>query len=212
MGRERSFPSLYAILDIDTALRRQLEPIDLARSFLAGGARWIQVRGKQLSSASLLAVCEAVVAAARFTDALVIVNDRADIAKLSGAAGVHVGQDDLSAEGARRVLGNEAIVGVSTHDVAQIEAALRTDADYIAVGPVFQTATKDTGYAAVGLDLVRQAAARAGGRPVVAIGGITLETAPRVLEAGAAAVAVIGDLLEQDPVRRTALYVSRLTE
>jgi thiamine-phosphate pyrophosphorylase len=210
MGRERTFFPLYAVLDVDVAARRRLEPVDLARAFLAGGARWIQVRAKQMPGGSMLALCEAVVSEARAEGAIVIVNDRADVARLSGAAGVHVGQDDLSVEGARHVLGEEAIVGVSTHDVRQVETALRTSADYIAVGPVFETRTKDTGYAAVGLELVREAAARTNGRPVVAIGGITLENAPAVIEAGATAVAVISDLLEGEPERRAAAYVARL--
>jgi thiamine-phosphate pyrophosphorylase len=124
---------------------------------------------------------------------------------------VHVGQDDLSVDGARAVVGAEAMVGLSTHSVPQVEAALRTTADYIAVGPVFETATKATGYTAVGLGLVRDAVSRAGGRPVVGIGGITLETAPQVIAAGAAAVAVIGDLILGDPARRTADFVARLS-
>jgi thiamine-phosphate pyrophosphorylase len=210
MGRERTFFPLYAVLDVDVAAGRRLEPVALARAFLAGGARWIQVRAKQMPGGSMLALCEAVVSEARAAGAIVIVNDRADVARLSGAAGVHVGQDDLSVQGARHVLGEEAIVGVSTHDMRQVETALRTSADYIAVGPVFETRTKDTGYAAVGLELVREAAARTTGRPVVAIGGITLENAPAVIEAGATAVAVISDLLEGEPARRAAAYVARL--
>ncbi len=141
--------------------------------------------------------------------AQLVVNDRADIARLSGADGVHVGQDDVDVDEARRILGPNAIVGLSTHTDAQIAAAARTTATYIAVGPIYGTATKDTGYTARGLDLVRMAATT--GRPVVAIGGITLARAPEVLEAGATSVAVISDLLtDGDPERRVRLFLRRL--
>jgi thiamine-phosphate pyrophosphorylase len=161
----------------------------------------------------LLEQTAAIVAAARPAGALVIVNDRADVAAMSGADGVHVGQDDLSPALVRRIVGDGAVVGLSTHTVDQLEGALRQPVSYVAVGPVFATATKATGYEAVGLDLVRRAApvARAQGIPLVAIGGITLETAPAVLEAGASAVAVIGDLVSAgDPAARVRAYVARL--
>jgi thiamine-phosphate pyrophosphorylase len=181
--------------------------VDLARAFLHGGARFIQIRAKRLPSGLFLALCDAVVALARPYGGDVIVNDRVDLARLSGAAGVHVGQDDLPVSAARAVLGPHAIVGVSTHDRAQIEAARREPVSYIAVGPVFGTRTKDTGYAAVGLDLVAEAARAAPDRPIVGIGGITLENAASVWQAGAAAVAVIGDLLAGGgPAARVASY------
>ena len=106
-----------------------------------------------------------------------------------------MGQDDLPATEARALLGEQAIVGFSTHSVAQIESALMQPSSYVAVGPVFGTRTKDTGYEAVGLRLVSEAARLCGERPVVAIGGITLDNATSVIDAGAACVAVIGDLL-----------------
>jgi thiamine-phosphate pyrophosphorylase len=135
------------------------------------------------------------------------------VAGLCGAAGVHVGQDDLPPSVAREQLGAEAIVGFSTHSVAQAEAALSQPVSYIAVGPVFGTRTKDTGYTAVGLELVRAVAGLSGERPVVAIGGITLDTAASVIEAGAASVAVITDLLTTgDPVARTRDYLQCLTD
>ncbi len=130
-----------------------------------------------------------------------------DLAKLSGAAGVHVGQDDLPPAEARALLGPDAVIGYSTHSVAQIAAALQQPISYVAVGPVFGTRTKDTGYEAVGLDLVRAARAAAGATPVVAIGGITLDRAQDVLDAGATSVAVISDLLAGgDPAARVASY------
>ena len=200
-------PPLHAILDVETAARGGWQPVDLARAFLDGGATLIQIRAKQLASGALLDLCDAVVALARRAGAAVIVNDRADLARLSGADGVHVGQEDLPPGAARRLVGDDAIVGFSTHSVEQVEAAAMEPLTYVAVGPVFATRTKDTGYAAVGLELVTAAVARANGRPVVAIGGITLETAPSVWRAGATSVAVIGDLLDgHDPAARVASY------
>jgi thiamine-phosphate pyrophosphorylase len=131
---------------------------------------------------------------------------------MSGAAGVHVGQEDLPPAQARAILGVEAIVGYSTHTLEQVEAALREPVSYVAVGPVFSTASKATGYSEVGPDLVRRAARAAGGRPIVAIGGITLATAPSLIEAGATSVAVIGDLVTGDPAARVAAYIARLAE
>lgn len=179
----------------------------LARAFLDGGARLIQLRAKRLASAPLLNHAEQLVRTAESYGASIIVNDRADVARLSGAAGVHVGQEDLAPAAARQLLGPEAIVGFSTHTVEQIEAALREPVTYIAVGPVFGTRTKDTGYDAVGLELVTRAARMAKGLPVVAIGGITLETAPDIIAAGASSVAVITDLLtDSDPKVRVEAY------
>ena len=129
---------------------------------------------------------------------------------MSGAAGVHVGQDDLSVEDVRSLVGEGATVGLSTHEPVQVDAAMQTRATYLAVGPVYGTATKDTGYTARGLDLVRYAAGR--GKPVAAIGGITLERAPEVWRAGATAVAVISSLLEGDPEHRMRAFLAAAEE
>ena len=177
-------------------------------AFLAGGARLIQLRDKTPSSASRLALADAAVARTRPAGALLIVNDRADIAAMSGADGVHVGQEDLGVAEARALVGPGAMVGISTHDAAQVDAAAKTDATYIAVGPIYGTATKETGYTARGLDLVAYAARQQ--RPVVAIGGITLERAPEVIAAGAASVAVISDLLREDPAEMVRRFRRRL--
>jgi thiamine-phosphate pyrophosphorylase len=127
---------------------------------------------------------------------------------MAGAAGVHVGQDDLGVEEVRAIMGERAVVGLSTHDRAQVDAALASTASYIAVGPIFATATKDTGYDARGLDLVAYATGR--GKPVVAIGGITIERAPSVIDAGASAVAIISDLLADDVEDRVRAFVAAL--
>lgn len=204
---------LHAIVDVDLASRAGWTPLDLARAFLEGGATLIQLRAKQLSSSAFLDLADAAVRLARAYNAQIVVNDRADIARLSGAAGVHVGQDDLTPGAARDLVGDRALVGFSTHTVAQIEAALRQPISYLAVGPVFDTGSKDTGYEAVGLNLVAAAARLAGTLPVVAIGGITLDNARTVIDAGATSVAVISDLLAgNDPRRRTQAFLQSLAQ
>jgi thiamine-phosphate pyrophosphorylase len=204
------FQRLQVIVDVDVAARAGWTPVDLARAFLDGGARFLQLRAKTLASGPLLDLCDRFVALARAYDATVIVNDRVDIARMSHAAGVHVGQDDLSPSAARDQLGTAAIIGYSTHSVDQVEAAVREPVTYVAVGPVFTTSTKDTGYTAVGLDLVAAAARIANQYPVVAIGGVTLETAPEVIRAGGSCVAVISDLLKGDPAARVRAYLRAL--
>jgi thiamine-phosphate pyrophosphorylase len=206
---------LYAIIDADVAAAAGWAVPSLARAYLDGGARLIQVRMKNAGSAALLEVTLAIVAMARRYGAAVIVNDRADIASLAGADGVHVGQDDLPVPAVRLVYADLALVGLSTHTGEQIERAAGDAPDYVAVGPVFETATKATGYDAVGLDLVRLAArihgAKCATRPVVAIGGITLERARQVLEAGATSVAVISDLVAHgDPAARVRRFLDAL--
>jgi thiamine-phosphate pyrophosphorylase len=196
-------------VDVDASARAGWQAIDVARAYLDGGARFLQVRAKTLSSAAFLDLASEVVRLAGASRATVIVNDRADIAKLAAADGVHVGRDDLSPAAARSILGGAALVGTSTHTGAQIDEAAREPVDYIAIGPIFETTTKTTGYAAIGLRMVAVAAAT--GTPVVAIGGITLENARSVLDAGAASVAVIGDLLATgDPRGRVRAFVEAL--
>jgi thiamine-phosphate pyrophosphorylase len=188
----------------------------LARAFLDGGARLLQVRMKNAGSAALLEGTLAVVAMARPYGAAVIVNDRADVASLAGADGVHVGQDDMPVPAVRLTYPGLTTIGLSTHTREQIQGAVDLAPDYVAVGPVFGTSTKATGYDAVGLDLVRLAArVHSGGgvkRPVVAIGGITLEQVHQVFEAGATSVAVISDLVAHgDPAARVRRFLDALS-
>lgn len=204
---------LCAIVDADAAARAGWRPVDLATAFLDGGARFLQLRAKTMASGPLLEATAAIMALARSYGATLIVNDRADIARLAGADGVHVGQDDLAPAAVRAIVGPDAIVGLSTHTIDQIDRAVGEPVGYVAIGPVFGTATKVTGYDRVGLEMVRAAAARASARglPLVAIGGITRETAASVLSAGATSVAVIGDLLaDGDPERRTREFLAAL--
>jgi thiamine-phosphate pyrophosphorylase len=207
------FPRLTAILDEQAAARIGWTVPEVARAFLNGGARLVQIRAKSASSGAFLQMARNVVSIAHAAAARVVVNDRADVAQLAGADGVHVGQEDLPPEAVRRLVGDQAIVGVSTHTPAQLEAALAAPVSYVAIGPVFATATKSTGYDAIGLarvaDAARACAAR--GVPLVAIGGITLDSAAGVIAAGASSVAVIGDLLAgNDPEARVRAFLSRL--
>ena len=204
---------LNAILDADAAARAGWPILDLAAAYVRGGATFLQLRAKNMSGAAFLATASAIVQLAHRQHARVIINDRADIARLPSADGVHVGQEDLSPAAVRAIVGDTASVGLSTHTTEQIDAAVFQPVSYIAVGPVFGTVTKATGYEHVGLAMVREAARRATARglPLVAIGGITLENAASVLDAGAASVAVISDLLAGgDPEARVRAYRDRL--
>lgn len=204
-------PALYPIIDVDLCRLRGLDPAALAGACLAGGARMLQVRqkGREGGGSRLLALVRDVLALARPAGATVIVNDRADIAAMADADGVHVGQQDLPPNAVRTIVGPGAIVGISTHTREQVDEAMQAPVDYIAVGPIFRTSTKDTGYDPRGLELVGHAAR--GGKPIVAIGGITIGNARAVLDAGAASVAVISDLLaHRDPERRVREFLRAL--
>lgn len=197
---------------MDVCARSGQAPLDVVRAFLSAGVRLIQLRAKTWDSGAFLDLAASAVADARPAGAVIVVNDRADIAVLSHAPGLHIGQDDLSPAEARRIVGPDAWLGLSTHTVEQWTAALAAPISYVAIGPVFDTGTKATGFEAVGLHTVRlvAAAAAARARPVVAIGGITLERAPAVIEAGAAAVAVISGLLAGAPEARAREFIRAL--
>ena len=188
-------------------------PADVAAAFLAGGARWLQLRCKGMASGPFLDLAHAVMEASAAAGATLIVNDRADVARLGGAHGLHIGQTDLSVADARAVVGESAILGLSTHTRDQWQAAVREPIDYMAIGPVFGSVTKQTGYQAIGLNTVRAAADAAGayGLPTVAIGGITLDNAVSVIDAGATAVVVISDLVKDDPERRCRDFIRALS-
>jgi thiamine-phosphate pyrophosphorylase len=182
------------------------------RGWLDAGVRLIQLRTKALGSGALLTLAQELAEDARSARATFILNDRADLARLAGASGVHVGQTDLPPADARRLLGADFIVGLSTHSEAEIAAALAEPVDYLGVGAVFGTTMKGPAHPTVGLALVARAAELGSARatPIVAIGGITLERASSVLEAGASSVAVITDLLVGDPAARAREYLAVL--
>lgn len=205
---------LCAICDADACARSGWTVVDFASACLQGGARFLQIRGKQESSRWLVDTTAEVLRRAEGTGALIVVNDRADVARLTGAGGVHLGQDDLDASAVRTIVGSASCVGLSTHTEAQIQAGVLAPVDYLAIGPVFTTSTKSTGYRGIGLERVRAAGARTAARrmPLVAIGGITLDRAGAALVAGAQSVAVIADLLiTGDPAGRVRAYIERLT-
>lgn len=190
-------PPLYAIVDpLDTGR----DPVGLAEALLAGGARLLQLRLKDATAREAHRVALVLRALTRAAGALLVVNDRPDVAAAVGADAVHLGQDDLPVTAARRMLPAETGIGVSTHDPGEIEAAIAAAPDYLAVGPVFGTRSKARALPPRGLDLVRLAR-RAWPGPLVAIGGITAETGPAVLAAGADAVAMIGALVRAPDVR-----------
>ncbi len=203
-------PKLYPITD------RRLSGLSHAEQvarLCEGGARVVQLREKRLSAREFYAEVLEALRAARSFGAKLIINDRADVALAVGADGVHVGQDDVPPEAARSLLGAQAIIGFSTHSVEQAINAARLPVDYIAIGPVFGTTSKENPDPVVGLEGVRLVRASIGTVPLVAIGGIKAETAPSVLEAGADSVAVIGALLDtSDPAeitRRTREFFAR---
>jgi thiamine-phosphate pyrophosphorylase len=184
-------PRLYVILDA-TLLNNS--PYDCAQELAGAGVRLLQYRDKSACARDLLETSRQLVSSLNSYGSSLIVNDRPDVAALAGAAGVHVGQEDLEPEQARAVVGKEMWVGVSTHNLEQFRTAAATTADYIAVGPIFATTSKANPDPVVGLELLRQVRPLSD-KPIVAIGGITLERAASVIAAGADSVAVIRDVL-----------------
>lgn len=204
-------PKLYPITD------RRLSGLTHAEQvarLCEGGARLVQLREKHLSPREFFAEASEAVRLAREWGATVIVNDRADVALAVGADGVHLGQDDLGPDAARRVLGKAAVVGFSTHNVAQAIEAARMPVDYVAVGPVFATASKVNPDPVVGLEGLRRVREAVGRVKLVAIGGVTRENARACIEAGADCVAVIGALLTparpDEIAERTRLFLASL--
>jgi thiamine-phosphate pyrophosphorylase len=184
-------PRLYVILDA-TLLNNS--PHECARELAAAGVRLFQYRDKSASGRDFLTTSRELVSSLNSHRASLVVNDRPDIAVLAGAAGVHVGQEDLDPDQARTIVGEEMWVGTSTHNLDQFRRAAATSADYIAVGPIFPTTSKANPDPVVGLELIRQVR-QLTEKPIVAIGGITLERAASVIAAGADSVAVIRDIV-----------------
>jgi len=187
-------PRLYAIVD-RSHFRDQVSLISAAEQLRAGGVTLLQYRNKDGGARQMLEEARALRDRLR-TSMKLIMNDRADLCLAADFAGVHVGQEDLSPEGARRVIGPELWLGVSTHNPGQLRQADATSADYLAIGPVFATSSKLNPDPLVGLEGVRRARERTR-KPLVAIGGITRANARSVIEAGADAVAVISDLIRE---------------
>lgn len=201
------FPKLYVIMD--AALLKTSE-IACAQMLAESGVDLVQYRNKTASARDLFRVSESLAKFFKPRNVRFVVNDRPDIAVLAGAGGVHMGQDDLPVEDARTLCRTGMWVGVSTHNMDQFRMAAGTSADYIAIGPIFATETKANPDPVVGLELIREARqlTRA---PLVAIGGITLESVEEVLAAGADSVAVAGDILRAaHPGNRARQYLDRI--
>ena len=197
-------PRLYVILD--AALITSSER-DCALSLAEAGVRLLQYRNKSAPSRRYLESSRELAETLRPHGVSFFVNDRPDVAFLAGASGVHVGQDDLDVEQARQVIGSGKLVGVSTHNLEQFEHAAASSADYIALGPIFGTSSKANPDPVVGLELLRNVRGLTS-KPIVAIGGITLERAASVIEAGADSVAVISGILSPtDPAQRAREYM-----
>lgn len=199
------FPPLYAVLDAELM---KTPVVKCAKELAAAGVELIQYRAKNASSRAYFQTCTNLAEVLASRNARFIVNDRPDIAAMVGAGGVHVGQEDLQPEDARRICGSGRWVGVSTHNLEQVRAVANSPVDYIAVGPVYPTTTKKNPDPVVGPALIREAR-KLTRKPIVAIGGITLERAPEVYAAGANSIAVIRDILQsRDPVARAREFLA----
>ena len=192
MRTDFRLPRVYPITDLEISGISHAEQIVLLGD---GGATLVQLREKKLPALDFYQQAKTALAVAAERGVRVIINDRVDVALALGAAGVHLGQDDLPPEAARKLLGDAAIIGYSTHSVAQAIAAATLPVDYIAIGPIFETGTKANPAAVVGLEGLRAVRKAVGDMPVVAIGGITETNAAAVIAAGADSVAVISALL-----------------
>ena len=201
------FPALYAILDATPALSSE-SALSFANKLASAGVELLQLRAKNLTPRQFHDLAHALISGLASHPVRVMINDRADIAAMVGAHGVHVGQEDLPVAHARKICPSPQWVGVSTHNLEQLRAADLTSADYIAVGPVFPTVTKENPDPVVGLEFLR-AARKITRKPLVAIGGITVQSAGEVFRAGADSAAVISDLaLAPDPAQRAREYLA----
>ncbi len=200
-------PRLYVILD---AALLTVPESECAQELVDAGVRLLQYRNKKASARELYEGAKRLSSLLTPQDVTFVVNDRADVAWAAGASGVHVGQEDLEAEAARAVIGTGKLLGVSTHTLEQFERAAASSADYIAVGPVFSTSTKANPDPVVGIELIRRVRVLTD-KPIVAIGGITLERAGEVIQAGADSVAVVSNiLLAPNPGQRARNYIDVL--
>jgi thiamine-phosphate pyrophosphorylase len=200
-------PRLYVILD--SALLN-ISVQDCAQELADAGVRLLQHRDKIAPPRQLLDSSRSLASLLIPLGVSFVVNDRPDVAVIAGASGVHVGQDDLDGEATRGIVGREKLVGISTHNIEQFRAAAATSADYIAVGPVFATSSKANPDPVIGTEFIRQVRDLSD-KPIVAIGGITLENAASVIQAGADCVAVISDVLRAaDRGRRAKQYLETL--
>jgi thiamine-phosphate pyrophosphorylase len=185
---------VYALTDVELSGFSHAEQVELLN---LGGATFIQLREKEMPALEFYQEARAAVAVAQANGVELIINDRVDVALAVGADGVHLGQDDLPPDAARKLLGPDAIVGYSTHNIDQALEAVKLPIDYLAIGPIFPTKTKSDTAPVLGLEGLRAVRRAIGDFPLVAIGGITLFNARDAIEAGADSVAVISALLSE---------------
>jgi len=188
-------PRVYPILDTESLDRCGVSLATAAAAFLEGGAGILQIRHKGHWSRQMFAAAQEIAKFCREAGSDLIVDDRADFALLLGC-GLHVGQDDLTPRDVRKLIGDSSLLGFSSHNMAQLVAAGGEPVDYVAIGPVFATASKRNPDPVVGVDEIQRCRGLIE-KPLVAIGGITLENAPTVWRAGADSVAIIGALIPQ---------------
>ncbi len=197
-------PRLYVILD---AALLTVPETECAQKLVVAGVRLLQYRNKRASVRELFDSAKQLSSLLIPQGVTFVVNDRADVASAAEASGVHVGQEDLEAESARAVVGPNKLLGVSTHNLEQFQRAAASSADYIAVGPIFATGTKSNPDPVVGAGFIRKVRLLTD-KPIVAIGGITLERTPEIIESGADSMAVISDILRApEPGRRARQYI-----
>lgn len=199
MDRLPTSPFVYPLTDRLMAGERDIHT--LITQLCSAGARFIQLREKKLSTRDFTELAREAVAAAEPWDALIIINDRCDVAVYAGAHGVHLGEAEIPIDEARRFLGPEPIIGVSCHSIEDVREVIELPVDYIAIGPVFGTASKAISWDPVAPDLIRQARATTD-LPIVGIGNINAENAAEVIAAGANGVAVIGAIMQQGLVEK----------
>lgn len=188
-------PTIYPITDARLA---NLSHAEQVKRLIEGGAQIIQLREKYSAPKDFYEDAKTALEIARDAKVKIVINDRVDIALALEADGVHLGQDDFGCERARKILGEKALIGFSTHSVEQAVEALKLPIDYIAIGPVFATKTKEDPAETVGTEGVKKVREAIRNLPLVAIGGITLESFREVLQAGADSVAIVGDLLKDE--------------
>jgi thiamine-phosphate pyrophosphorylase len=208
MVRRQRLPRFYPILDAGLLLQAGLSIESFARELREAGIRFLQYRDKDAADEVLLERAAILRRIFPASDSRLILNDRVPLVHSAGYDGVHVGQDDLSPAEARALLGPEVMVGVSTHGESQLVKAADSPVDYVAIGPVFATSSKQVPDPVVGLEGVRAARALTD-KPLVAIGGITRANCAAVIEAGADSVAVISDLI-QSPGKSVEEFFGRL--
>lgn len=204
----KTIKGLYAVIDTTYVSSGDLAKV--ASLIIEGGARLLQLRAKGIGAKAALEACRTLRPLAAEAGVLFIVNDRIDVAMICGADGVHIGQDDIPLHEARRLLGGSAIIGVSTHNVEEAVTAEGAGADYVSFGPIFPTRTKADADVTKGPGKLKDIRA-AVNLPIVAIGGITEETAPLVIESGADSAAIISDILLSPDIRlKVASIISKM--